>query len=99
MIADATFLAAAQRRRFLDLARRLGARCVIVDCQARAEVMRERLRRRAADRTDASDADIAVLERQLVAHDPLTSAEAAVSRVVQSDEDLAGIVARLKRGG
>ena len=75
MIADATFLRREPRARFLELARSLGLPAVIVDCDAAPDVLRQRLRRRAAQRRDASDADVAVLNRQLADHDAFDAAE------------------------
>jgi len=75
MIADATFLRRVHRDDFLGLAESLGVRCSIVDCSAPRELLEERIRRRAAERQDASDADLAVLEHQLARHDPLSASE------------------------
>ena len=75
MIADATFLRRRERAPFLELADSLGLRAVIVDCNAEPEVLRERVRRRAAERSDVSDADVAVLNRQLADHDELGELE------------------------
>ena len=77
MIADATFLRRVHRDDFLGLAESLGVRCSIVDCSAPRELLEERIRRRAAERQDASDADLAVLEHQLARHDPLSASERA----------------------
>ncbi len=75
MIADAAFLKRAWRGRFIELARTLGARPVIVDCSASPEVLRQRIHKRMAQGTDASDADLAVLEHQMAHHDPLNDKE------------------------
>jgi predicted kinase len=78
MIADATFLRRRHRSWFAELAGSLGARLSIVDCNAPLEVLRSRIRARSAERQDASDADIAVLEYQLEHHDPFDEAERAL---------------------
>ncbi len=70
VIVDAAFLAAERRRPFLELAARLGRPGVVVHCQAPAQVLRERVRRRALGGGDASDADLAVLEHQLGTLEP-----------------------------
>ena len=75
MIADATFLRRDHRSWFLALAESVGARPSIVDCSAPEDVLRARIRERAAQHQDASDADIAVLEYQLAHHDPLSERE------------------------
>jgi aminoglycoside phosphotransferase family enzyme/predicted kinase len=82
MIADATFLRRAHRDHFLGLAESIGAGFAIVDCSAPRDVLEARIRERAADRRDASDADLAVLAHQLGHHDPLDAGELAT---VQED--------------
>jgi aminoglycoside phosphotransferase family enzyme/predicted kinase len=81
MIADATFLSRRHRGWFEALARSLGVALSIVDCQAPKAVLQERIRDRAALNRDASDADLAVLEQQLLHHDPLDEGER--SRVIE----------------
>jgi hypothetical protein len=98
MIADAAFLQWARRRQFVDLAASLGADCTIVECQASPAQLRDRLQRRAAERSDASDADIAVLEHQLGSHDPLDAAERQRTVSVDTEADaLAGVLEALGR--
>jgi len=78
MIADATFLHRRHRAWFIGLAESLGAEISIVDCTAPEDVLRARLIKRAAQRKDASDADITVLEHQLDHHDVLDDSERAL---------------------
>lgn len=68
---DATFLKRAQRDEFRALARELGVPFVILAFDASPEVLRERVAYRAAEGLDAADADVAVLEHQLAAREPL----------------------------
>ena len=68
VIADATFLEARRRAPFVELARQVGCPVLVVSCEASPEVLRERV---AARRNDASEATLAVLERQLASGDPL----------------------------
>ncbi|MBW1842308.1 MAG: ATP-binding protein, partial [Deltaproteobacteria bacterium] len=75
MIADATFLRRRHRHLFLDLAARLGVQVVILDCAAPVATLQSRIRRRAAEQKDASDADLAVLQQQLEDHDELDERE------------------------
>jgi aminoglycoside phosphotransferase family enzyme/predicted kinase len=75
MIADATFLRLQHRQWFRELAQSLDVKLSIVDCNAPEKVLRERIRERAAQKQDASDADIAVLDHQLENYDPLTDQE------------------------
>ena len=75
IIVDATFLQRSQRRAFRDLARRAGARFVIVRCEAPVDALRARLAAREGT-GDASDATPAVLDRQLAIREGFTPAEA-----------------------
>jgi predicted kinase len=74
VIVDATFLHRSQRRAFRDLARRVGARFVIVRCEAPLAALRARLEAREGT-GDASDATAAVLDRQLEIREGFTRAE------------------------
>lgn len=96
MIADAAFLQRDRRRRFIGLASSLGADCTIVDCSAPREVLEERLRRRAASQSDASDADLEVLEWQLAHQDPLTGAERRLAADAGVEADPGSVLNRLR---
>ncbi|MBK6854539.1 MAG: AAA family ATPase [Burkholderiales bacterium] len=75
VILDATFLRQADRAAARHLAVDLGLPCVLLDFDLPAASLRDRLRLRALQGTDVSDADVAVLERQLATAEPLTPAE------------------------
>jgi aminoglycoside phosphotransferase family enzyme/predicted kinase len=77
VILDATFLAQAQRQQAREVAQSMGMRCVLIDFEAGADTLRERVRRRAQRGDDASEADLAVLEDQLARAQPLRADEAA----------------------
>lgn len=77
MIADATFLASHQRSRFLSLAKRLGVPVAIADCAATVSVLQARITARARRGTDASEADLAVLDVQIAMQQPLSRDELA----------------------
>ena len=64
-VLDAAFLKRQQRDLLRRVARELKVPFVIVDFVADESILRERIARRAAADTDASDADLAVLEHQL----------------------------------
>jgi aminoglycoside phosphotransferase family enzyme/predicted kinase len=64
IIVDAANLRRAERGRFLELARQRGARAAIVHCSAPIDVLRERVTARAAAANDASEATVALLDRQ-----------------------------------
>ena len=75
VILDATFLRRAQRDAARHLAALHGARCVLLDFEAEPDVLRQRLRQRAARGSDASDADAAVLSAQMRIAEPLQQDE------------------------
>jgi len=83
VVVDAAFLTRDQRAPFLSLAREHGIAGVIIDVRAPETVLRERVRARSQRRDDASEADEAVLERQMGLHEPVTAEEA--DRIVSVD--------------
>ncbi len=78
VIVDATFLKAARRGVFASLARRRGVPFRILDYRIDVERLKARIDRRLAAGDDASDADLAVVERQLATHDPLLPEEPVI---------------------
>ncbi len=76
-IVDATFLQREQRQQFQALAAELNVPFRILDCRAPAAVLRERVQARAEQGSDASEADLAVLERQLASRQPFSESETA----------------------
>jgi len=76
VVVDAAFLQRAQRDLFRTLAAELNVPFVIFHCYAPASLLRQRIQRRAAARSDASEADLAVLEYQLRVEEPLAPDEA-----------------------
>jgi hypothetical protein len=102
MIADASFLRQRQRQRFVDLARHLQVKLIILDCTAPLETLRERIRRRTTDPLNASEADLAVLEYQLSHHDALTDQEqqsvipVAMGGATGEACDFAGLLRRIE---
>jgi aminoglycoside phosphotransferase family enzyme/adenylate kinase family enzyme len=87
-LADATFLKLQQRQIFTELAERLGVEFLILDMQTPEQLMRERLRTRAQQGGDPSEADERVLELQLTTAEPLTEEEAKVAYTVVPDRPL-----------
>ncbi len=77
VIVDAAFLKRAERDRFAELARDAGAAFLIASCTAPTATLRTRVALRAYAARDASEAGLAVLERQFAAAEPLTEDEAA----------------------
>jgi aminoglycoside phosphotransferase family enzyme/predicted kinase len=74
-IVDATFLRERERLEFRQIAAFNDARFAVLECRASARELRRRIVSRASKGTDASEADIAVLEQQLRTAEPLTAAE------------------------
>jgi hypothetical protein len=64
IIVDAAFLRRDERTRMLGLARRLGVPFAILHCVAPTDVLRRRLAERSRSGRDASEAGVALLDRQ-----------------------------------
>ena len=75
VVVDATFLERERRERFRRLADAAGAGFRILSLEAPEPVLRERVTARARAGGDASEADLAVLERQIEKQQPLSDAE------------------------
>ncbi|HEX7384929.1 MAG TPA: AAA family ATPase, partial [Burkholderiaceae bacterium] len=84
VIVDAAFLRRAERDAFAALARECGVPFAILDCRAPLALLRERVAARHARRDDASEADLAVLERLAVAAEPLAADEQAAALAVDT---------------
>lgn len=88
VVVDATFLRRQQRRRFRELARRLDVPFRILHFAAAPEMLERRIRRRLQNDSDASEATIDVLHRQLASEEPLDDEELADSVLFTDDESL-----------
>lgn len=75
VIVDAAFLERSQRDLFRNLAKQYEADFRILDIRVDPDVLRARIRQRQTKETDASDAGLAVLERQLNSALPLEEDE------------------------
>ena len=75
VIADATFLHASQRRMFRNIALEHEVPFVILDFQADEKELRERIEKRLHGEFDASEADLNVLDSQIIAREPLDLTE------------------------
>jgi aminoglycoside phosphotransferase family enzyme/predicted kinase len=75
LVVDATFLRRAEREQFRELAESLGVPFVILDFPIEEATCRERIRLRAQQQADASEATEAVLDRQLRLQEPLSEEE------------------------
>lgn len=81
-IVDATFLRAGDRERFRALARELHVPFAILACTAPAPCLRARIAQRHTLGHDASEATLAVLERQIRSRQPLSAEERACAVTV-----------------
>jgi aminoglycoside phosphotransferase family enzyme/predicted kinase len=86
-IIDATFLHRETRQQFHKLAVQLGVPFVIIDCIAQTDELRRRLIERERQGTDASEANVEVMEKQLATAAALTSEEQAYCVQADSAED------------
>jgi len=75
VIVDAAFLKRRQRDLFRELARRRRVEFRILDIQADPATLRKRIASRAAQGTDASEADLRVLQHQIETEEPLDVGE------------------------
>ncbi len=89
VLVDATCLKVAQRQPFMALAQALGVPCRILSLDAPVDVLRQRVLQRAAKGGDPSEADLAVLEGQLKAREPLTQEERACAVAVDTSQPVA----------
>ncbi len=86
VLVDATCLKVAQRQPFMALAQELGVPCRILALDAPVAVLRQRVLQRASQGGDPSEADVAVLEGQLKAREPLTQEERACALAVDTSQ-------------
>ena len=86
VIVDAAFLCRAERRAFRGLADELGVPFSILHCRSSEATLRRRVAARCEGGNDASEADLAVLERQLQSHEPLDASERAVTLELGTDD-------------
>jgi aminoglycoside phosphotransferase family enzyme/predicted kinase len=86
---DATFLTAAQRRPFSSLAAAKDCPCAILVPLASSDELRRRVAARAVAQNDPSEADLAVLEAQLTAVEPLSDDEQHLAVTVDTGREAA----------
>jgi hypothetical protein len=95
-IVEATFLAAAHRRPFAELAQRRGLPLVVVECRARESEVLRRLARRAADPEEVSDAGVEVYRRQAPRFEPPEEIPPERRIVLDTEADLDGLPDRVR---
>jgi aminoglycoside phosphotransferase family enzyme/predicted kinase len=90
-IVDAAFLRAAERASFAALAAELCVPFAMLDCRAASLLLRLRLEQRKAGGGDASEADVAVLERLCAVAEPLTEAERVLAVAIDAGQPLSAV--------
>ena len=88
VIVDATFLQQSRRQAFQKLARQLSVPFIILEFTAPEELLRSRVAQRLAEGADPSEANLEVLEAQLVAQERLTESEQAAAMCISPDSPL-----------
>jgi aminoglycoside phosphotransferase family enzyme/predicted kinase len=84
VIVDAAFLQRGERDRLHAVAQELHVPFGILDIQTPENTLRERLRQRARQKHEASEAGLAVLEHQLTRREPLSDNEQAIALIVDN---------------
>ena len=82
VVVDATFQLRAEREAFRAIAEKCGVPFLILDFHVPLDLLRTRVSERLARGNDASEAGLAVLERQIATREPLTPAETAAALAV-----------------
>ncbi len=88
VIVDATFLRREQRDPFAALAGDLAVPCLVLELHAEPAVLRERVQKRLAAGTGASEAGVEVLEHQLRSRQPLDADEEHLAIRIPSDREI-----------
>jgi uncharacterized protein len=96
---DAAFLRRTERLEFRQVAAANAARFAILECAASPAELRRRIRARSQAGRDASEADLAVLEHQLLTAEPLDRAERRHAVTVDTERGIryAEVAARLRK--
>jgi aminoglycoside phosphotransferase family enzyme/adenylate kinase family enzyme len=96
VIVDATFRAAADRRRLLDTAARHGTPALFFECRAPADEVFRRLREREQSSGEVSDATREIYLRQAGEFEPITELSEGSHLTVDTTEDQTGIASRIE---
>jgi aminoglycoside phosphotransferase family enzyme/predicted kinase len=94
VVIDANFRQEGQRRMFLDLAIQWGVPALMLHCQASDDVVRERLRQRQGD---ASDADWNVYQQLAATWEPIGAATRRDLATLDANQALEGVVEQAMR--
>ncbi len=102
VVVDAAFLKRVERESFRAIAARCRTPFLILDFHVPLEILRARVEERRARADDASEAGLAVLERQIATREPLTPAEISAATTVDgtlapAPERWRPVIQRLRR--
>ncbi len=86
VVIDAACLLHSQRQLFQTLADETGCSIVFISCQAPTHLIEKRIQKRLAEKSDASEADLLVLAKQLSNQEPLTEYEKSETIFVNTRE-------------
>ncbi|WP_286240100.1 AAA family ATPase [Neptuniibacter halophilus] len=87
VVVDATFIRQRTRQNYIDLAEQLNIPIRIISCECEQKLIEARLKRRATEGNDASDADVQVMQDQLQLQQPLSEAEQELTITINTDDD------------
>jgi aminoglycoside phosphotransferase family enzyme/predicted kinase len=88
VIVDATFLMKSQRDKFQQLAQSLAVPYVILDIQASERTLRSRIKKRAEQAKDASEATLQVLTQQIKINEEVDASEVPYTICIDTEETL-----------
>lgn len=99
VIVDAAFLKREQRNQLRAVAEQAHAPFIILDIRARENALRQRLQDRARQEREVSEADLAVLDRQLATREPLATDEQRHAFIVDSgaSPDITALAQKLRQ--
>ena len=89
-IVDATFLEQAARKPFIDVGQELDVPLIILDCIAAQDIIVARLRHRTQRASDASEADIEIMQKQLSVSEPFDANETQYVVTIDSEQPFDG---------
>lgn len=88
VIVDATCLYRSQRAAFIDMATRLGRPALLLACTAAEDILLARVRQRAQEARDPSEADVAILREQLRKHEPPAADEGCERIIIDTGQPI-----------
>lgn len=96
---DATNLKVAQRDRFTEAAEAEGVASILISCTADIETLKQWIKNRIDQADDASEATIAIMEKQVANQDPLTDEEQEHAIIIHTDSEneLAEIILTIRK--